>query len=175
MAEDYTFAKHCHRYACWTASRAASAGRFKNKEIAWFIEIIGLRECLESLKSEGKISSLRYEEWFLEAVTTLKSQMKAFVSKRRRNISFGVAAKVVSIYVKTYEVIAEKGNSPISRVAYPPIDSFLLKNLIKHKKVRLKRTDWSKFKKRTYLKTICEMKKLTHGRALWKLEAFWTS
>ncbi len=109
MENNYTIEEHIHKYACWTAARAASISRFSNNEITQFILENNLRTELGKIK-EKKITSDEYKEWFIKQVDGILTSMKNYTSNKGekffRNISFGIAAKVISIYVKTSEVIA---------------------------------------------------------------------
>ena len=53
MEKDYTIEEHVHRYACWTAARAASISRFSNNEISQFISQSGLRNELDKINKEA--------------------------------------------------------------------------------------------------------------------------
>ncbi len=61
----YSIDEHIHRYACWTAARAASTSRFKNIEVAKFINDSGLREALSLLEKNKKIDHEIYKKWSL--------------------------------------------------------------------------------------------------------------
>lgn len=168
--DNYPIDEHIHRFACWTAARAASIGRFSNKEICQFIAEIGLRNQLELLRKQ-QITSEDYEEWFIRQVDNLLERMNFYFSGKEkdffRNISFGIAAKVISIYVKTAEVIPTKGLSSISKVAFPPVDSYLLKGL------KIKGKAWSGLDKNGFMNLINDLKILNDGNDFWKLEASW--
>jgi hypothetical protein len=58
--ENYTIDEHVHRFACWTAARAASVGNFKNTEIESCFQKISLREKVQSLK---EILSLTHDNY----------------------------------------------------------------------------------------------------------------
>lgn len=170
MENNYTIEEHIHKYACWTAARAASISRFSNNEITQFILENNLRTELGKIK-EKKITSDEYKEWFIKQVDGILTSMKNYTSNKGekffRNISFGIAAKVISIYVKTSEVIASGGLSPISQVAFPPVDSYLLKGL------KIKGVVWSKLEKGDFINLIGQLEKLNEGKPFWKLEFYW--
>jgi hypothetical protein len=84
-----------------------------------------------------------------------------------RKISFGIAAKVVSIYVKTAEIIPTSGRSAISKVAIPPIDSYLLKG------VQIKTKPWSTLGKEEYMNLVNELEEKNEGRPFWTIEYYW--
>lgn len=170
LNQNYSIEEHIHRYACWTAARAASISRFSNKEICQFIEEIGLRNELELLRKQ-EITSEVYREWFISQVKNVLKCMDKYIAGKRegffRNRSFGIGAKVISIYVKTAEIIPTKGLSSISIVAYPPVDSFLLKGL------KIKGKAWSGLDKDGFMNLIDDLKILNGSNDFWKLEASW--
>jgi len=91
---------------------------------------------------------------------------------KTKNFSFGLAAKIISIYIKTVEVLPTKGLSILSQVAYPPIDSILLKNLNTRHKIKSK-TNWSTFKWSDYVQVI-EFLQIHYPKVPgWKIEVEW--
>ena len=103
IADEYSMGEHIHRYACWTAARAASISRFSNNEISRFILENNLQNELDKIKNK-EITSDEYKEWFVKRVDGILSSMKNYTSNKEekpfRKISFGIAAKVISIYEK---------------------------------------------------------------------------
>jgi hypothetical protein len=174
MSKDYTIEEHIHRYGKWTAARAASSGRFSNLEISACIDQVRLRQRLERLKKQ-EISHKQYENWFIQIVSELQAclQSIANTTTRKRNASFGIAAKVVSIYLKTAEILPSKGLSNVSEVAYPPIDSVLLIKLNRKFKLELKSTAWSKFDKEDYTEVLQKLRKINLEIGGWQLEEWW--
>ena len=172
LIEDYSIDEHIHRYACWTAARAASISRFSNKEICQFIEEIDLRNELEKLRKQ-QITLEVYREWFNHQVENIFTIMENYISGKEegffRNKSFGIGAKVISIYVKTADVIPNRGLSAISKVAFPPVDSYLLKGL----KIKVKA--WSGLDKEGFMNLINDLEKVNDNKPFWKLESNWNS
>ncbi|MGN6194705.1 MAG: hypothetical protein ACTHOB_07180 [Ginsengibacter sp.] len=170
MENEYSIDEHIHRYACWTAARAASISRFSNNEIGQFIFENNLQKELDNIK-KGVITSDEYKRWFVMQTKGILESMKKYNGKTDqklfRNISFGIAAKVVSIYVKTAEIIPSRGLSRISNIAIPPIDSYLLKGL------KIKTKAWSTLNKEEYMKLVNEIEERNEGRPFWKLEYYW--
>jgi hypothetical protein len=120
----YNFEEHIHRFACWTAARAASIGRYSNEEIKSIIDRLDLRGKILQLKQEN-IDHALYTEWFKGIVIQVKEAMQEIKKEDKlRNISFGIAAKVVSIYVKTAEVMTTDATSRLSEIAFPPLIAF---------------------------------------------------
>ncbi len=175
----YNFKDHCNRYACWTAARAGSVSRFSNAEISKFVKQINLQEEVEEFKTTNNISHEVYKNWFLKKVMELEELMRPYKKevaeepKKLRNISFGIAAKVISIYVKTYEIIPSQGKSLLSKFAFPPIDSFLLERLKDKSIPGIDKTNWSKFKKEEYIQLIEKLRVFMVDQPFWMLEENW--
>lgn len=177
--QDYDFGEHCHRYACWVAARAASVSRFSNGQIASFIDDLQIKQEVEKLRKKKSLSHEIYKKWFEDIVTGMEKSMnlsqkaKTDRKKKLRNISFGIAAKVVSVYVKTYEIIPEKGISVLSTYAFPPIDSFLLKKLKAAGIIEIEKTNWSTFNKNEYFRIIEILRNNKSGFPFWMIEKNW--
>ena len=166
---EYTMEEHIHRYSCWTAARAASVGRFSNDEMIQFITESDLKNELDKIRGK-EISSAEYMEWFIIQADRILTNMEKYKSSKDkifRHISFGIAAKVVSIYVKTAEIIKSGGLSPISQVAFPPVDSYLLKGL------NIKNVVWSNLEKDPFIELIKDLEKRNNGKPFWRLEYYW--
>ena len=101
---DYTIDAHTHRFGLWTAARAASTSRFSNSEVAGFIEDCQLKNSLEELRNAQNIDYEKYRSWFIAQVNSIKACIKNYENDNRRKKAFGIAAKIVSIYVKTVEI-----------------------------------------------------------------------
>lgn len=175
----YDFNEHCHRYACWAAARAASVSRFSNTEIANFIRLIQLREGVDQLREAGTVSHALYRGWFLIKAGALEKlmrrgrQVEPGLEKKLRRVSFGVAAKVISVYVKTYAVLPGKGKSLLSKFAFPPIDSFLLTKLKMNNVAGIGKTNWSAFGKDEYMPLIDLLRNYMGDKPFWMIERFW--
>ena len=173
----YTIEEHLHRYACWTAARAASTSRFSNDEVAGFLLDCNLRENLEKLRIDGTVTHKDYRAWFVKQVESLLHCFGQYENPKIKGIfrktKFGIAAKMVSIYIKTVEVMPSKGTSNISMVAFPPIDSILLKKLVSEKEIDILNTAWSGMEETEFMEVIEKLKNIMGDQPFWKLEYFW--
>lgn len=171
---DYTIDEHTHRFAMWTAARAASRSRLKNTEVELLICESQLKEEVERLRKSPALNEIIYKNWIKvigEKICTIV-QAQAWSDFKLKTFHFGLAAKIISIYIKTVEVIPTKGLSLLSQIAYPPIDGILLKNLnIKHS-LKLK-VNWSTFEWEQYSNVIDELNRLYPSIPKWKIEVLW--
>lgn len=186
---------HLHRYAMWTAHRAAirrQKGAVSQNVEGWF-ESIGFDRDLELPKLIG--DRFRDQAKFDRSHRRWRELMIA-ESKRQNGVdelSHGRAAKVINVYLKTRYVLT----APCSHAAYvihPPIDRILLSNLkrctkgnekydglrdlIKDTKGRV--IPWTKMDCAAYEKIISELRKFCDNQSaekdmpFWKLECYWS-
>jgi hypothetical protein len=172
----YNIEEHIHRYAVWTAARAASKSRLKNSEVDIIVNTAGLREAVGELQKNTALTEPIYRQWLKKK----GEEIIAVVNERNwsefktKQFSFGLAAKIISIYIKTAVVLPTNGNSPLAVIAHPPIDSILLKNINKHHHLKLE-TNWSTFDWMRYVNMIDKVLALYPNQPYWRIEDAWTS
>ena len=81
----------------------------------------------------------------------------------------------MGIFVKGYFILAGNEDTPLSKVAHPPIDSFLLKGIDKAKGTKLdKEYKWQKLDKEKYYELLAKLEaQLVENEELWKIEKYW--
>ena len=171
---NYTIDEHAHRFAVWTAARAASRSRLKNTEVEHLINESDLRNAIDKLRQQPLLTEAEYRQWIKEIgskICTLVIEKNWSVFKTE-NFHFGLAAKIISIYIKTVEVLPKVGTSTLACIAYPPIDGILLKNINKKHHVHLK-TNWSTFDWDQYEHVINTLNELYPSVPKWKIETEW--
>ncbi len=160
---DYTIVNHRHRYACWTAARAVQRGySVKTPEIIGAIENTNLNEKVSALH-RTTITAVEFDDFHKEAANKLILGLQ-----KHAITSYGRAAKIIAIYIKTVHIIASP-DSALSQVAHPPIDEILLKNL------GLKNRKWTKLEETHYFELIQEFRAKLGDQPFWKLEYAWSS
>lgn len=172
----YSLEEHVHRYAVWTAARAASKSRLKNSEIEYLINASGLRADVEELRIFQELTETYYRSWLRqkgEEIVTLVAG-KNWSDFKTKQFKFGLAAKIISIYIKTTEVLPTKGLSLLAQIAHPPIDSILLKNINKTHKLKIK-TNWSTFTWLDYEEMIERLFDIYPQPPYWMVESEWNS
>lgn len=170
---EYSLLDHRHRYAMWTSCRAVQRNFLKSRYIVEAIESAQLKEFVEfRLKN---ISS--FEEYDNIHVLLCENIIK-ILSKYHGESSYGRAAKVLAIYLKT-SIGFDKDYLEVINFVHPPIDRIPLQNFAK--KVRTENKDlykflkeilWTKMDKSEYFKLVNEIR--SHlGKFNWELEEFW--
>lgn len=177
---EYNLEEHRHRFSAWAAARAAQRGYTTVDNLCEALKACGVREFLTSanlstVDNEEKFRK-KHEEWCGLIIKTLKGMKNRGVPKP----TYGRAAKLVGMYIKSMIVLGGHSKSSFARYAHPPIDGRLLKNLAKAKdakcpdKKSFKETKWTELKPKEYYKLVEQLHKcLSSGEPFWMLERFW--
>lgn len=105
----YNIEEHIHRYAVWTAARAASKSRLKNNEIDIIVTTVGLREAVKELQKNITLTEPVYRQWLkmrCEEIIAVVNE-RNWSDFKTKQFSFGLAAKIIAIYIDFY-CIADK-------------------------------------------------------------------
>jgi hypothetical protein len=164
----YTFEKHLHNYACWTAARAVQRNFTNTPNIIRAIETSALMQ-LDSLKVNS------FEEYDIFHRICCNQLIDSFKNKCEIVASYGRAAKIVAIYLKTAVIVRYSGEGKLAEVAHPPIDRILLINLRKNFKVIVPdKINWTELDENQYFDLIARLRTLPFKK-LWQLEEFWSA
>ncbi len=164
--EDYNFYDHLHNYAVWTAARAVQRKFTKTKNIKSAIEATDLKELSQNPKS----MTIEQFDNFHRITSHIIIE---HLNKLGIKASYGQAAKIIAIYLKTSLVIQDSGQSQISKIAHPPIDNILLTNLNRNfPSLGLKGIRWTQLSEENYFSLIGKLRSLNLD-SFWKLEKYW--
>ncbi len=173
-SERYDVQEHAHRFAVWTAARAATRGMAggSTENIEKAIGRANLRNFLEA--NEGQKSILDFHS-YLEKHYVFCTEIIAYFNKIKLECTYGRAAKIVAVYFKTRLLNLE--NHPLINVIFPPIDSVLLKNLA-DKSPELKflaDKKWTQFDAEGYEIAIKSIEKwsVKNNLKFWEVEKYW--
>ncbi|MBO0930559.1 hypothetical protein [Fibrella aquatilis] len=164
----YDFNEHRHNFATWTAARASQRGFAKTPIIKTAIESSGLRRFAEM---ELDDSSTDFESFHKSCAFDL---IDSFRNQDFSDVSYGRAAKIISIYLKTSVILTSKGDCRKSRIIHPPIDNILLTKIasiypsLRH----LKSVKWTTLSENAYWSLVKELKS-EFTPFDWTLERFW--
>ncbi|MFA6150254.1 MAG: hypothetical protein WC716_02960 [Chitinophagaceae bacterium] len=166
--ENYLFEEHAHHFAVWTAARAVSRNFTTTLNVKNAIDSSGLRKFAGSLKecSQNKFDKL-HRDWASQIIKSLEAS-------KAKGVSYGRAAKIISIYLKTSVVLVSKGLCQKSTVIHPPIDAILLGNLLSElpQLTYLKGVKWTQLDEEKYWELVARLRK-DLGRFDWKVEFYW--
>jgi hypothetical protein len=173
----YTLLDHRHRFSVWAAARAAQRGLKGGK-----VDV--LRDALEQSGvvefARANIRILDREGFDNEHRGWCRSIVK-FLQCRDVSASFGRAAKLIAIYLKTMIILDGNIETECVRVIHPPIDGILLRNLYKASDVQSphkatwKSLKWTALGEREYYGLIEQLRMCTKAsEPFWTLERYWT-
>ena len=167
MRETYSFQDYVHDYSVWTAARAVQRSFTTTKRIKEAIAKSTLREFSEARKCDS------IEEFNNFHRLCAKQIIEAFEGADIANASYGRAAKIISIYLKTAVVIPMAGQGNLSQFIHPPIDRILLTNLSReHKIKKLCEKGWTALTEDDYW-GLYERLKQEGFKFDWALEKYW--
>ena len=96
------------------------------------------------------------------------------------NPTFGRAAKLVAVYLKSMVIIGPAGDSPLARIARPPIDRLLLRRIAdlsdisRRARDRFLTTNWTDLGADEYYRLVQIIKEeVPDIDPFWYLERYW--
>ncbi|MDQ6995340.1 MAG: hypothetical protein Q9M18_07070 [Mariprofundaceae bacterium] len=181
MNNDFTYEQYRHDFASWSAARAAQRG-FEGATVGVLkqaIEDVGLDVFVNTASNYEMTEAafdVQHQQWCtkIRAFLLAKDVVKA---------TYGLAAKLVNVYLKSAVILGERGKSQLASVIHPPIDGLLLKAIAKNGKkdgispeLRKLCVDsrWTRFDGNAYRGLIVAMKaEKLHKPHFWMLERYW--
>jgi hypothetical protein len=164
----YTFATHLHNYACWTAARAVQRNFTTTEKIIKAIEASDLMR-VEELQIETVAEYDKFHK------TCCNQIIDFFKNQLNTTASYGRAAKIVAIYLKTAVIVRYSGEGKLAEIAHPPIDRILLTNLRKHfPQVGNEKINWTELNENGYFDLITKLRTLPFEK-FWQLEEYWSA
>ncbi|BBE18534.1 hypothetical protein AQPE_2696 [Aquipluma nitroreducens] len=167
----YTFNEHLHNYAVWAAARAVARNFTNTANVKSAIEKTELRSLLDS---NEKFSIASFDQFHRETAGKIIAHLKFIDNELGEKASYGRAAKIIAIYIKTAIVIRDSGMSNLARIAHPPIDRILLTNANKeHKKLGLDRYNWTQLSENEYFELVEKLRTIEF-ESFWEVERYWS-
>lgn len=176
---DYSLAEHRHRYAAWCSARAAGRGLAgaTNGVFRAALEASELPVLLRADAGQWPTSPPAFDRahrgWCAAAVSSLHDQGVT-------DATFGRAAKLVAIYLKTLLVCGGLDRTSFARVAHPPIDRVLLKALSRERRFPAsaralwRATNWTAMDADAYDRIIGSLREAgLDGDGFWRVERWW--
>jgi hypothetical protein len=162
--DNYSFNEHIHRYAVWTAARAVQRNFTNTKNIWNAID----QTSLKFFTDEHINSDVSFDKFHQITCHGIMDYLKD-----KAETSYGRAAKIVAIYLKTSVVIRNDEAGLFSNIIHPPIDRILL-NCIRtnHPQINLPKINWTKLDESDYFELIKQLRTLNYV-PFWKIEVNW--
>jgi len=167
----YTFNEHLHNYAVWAAARAVARNFTNTANVKSAIEETGLRRLLDN---NEMFSIASFDQFHCETARKIIVHLKYIDNGLEEKATYGRAAKIIAIYIKTAIVVRDLGVSNLARIAHPPIDRILLTNANKeHKKLELIRYNWTQLSEDEYFELIEKLRSIKF-ESFWEVERYWS-
>jgi hypothetical protein len=173
----YDLFEHRHRFSSWAAARATQRSFTSVENLRDAIEncgIVGFLRNNSAMSTDEAAFNNQHKIWCRSIVDFLNSRG---ISK----VTYGRAAKLVAVYLKSMIIIGPNANSSLASVAHPPVDRILLKNLSSAPEIenphraRWRFINWTELDEQSYYYLVSQLRRcLRDGEPFWSLERFWT-
>lgn len=177
----YTIEEHRHRFAGWSAARAAQRGMIggDNTVLLQAIEGCGVREAVHppvEWSPDAAEFDRAHAGWCRHIVASLRER-----GLPHHTATFGRAAKLVAIYLKSMVVLAGRHETSLGRMLHPPIDNILLTSLAEDDDANFReesrqlwrRTRWTKLDETGYAQIIQSLRAERLDDPFWGIERYW--
>ncbi len=169
----YDFNEYKHRFAVWAAARAVQRGFATTSLIRDAINSSGLRKFAET---ENPVTQEQFDNlhhaWCEEIIKTINTKIITRIG-RGTKCSYGRAAKIVAIYLKTSVILVLGSNAEKSLIIHPPLDSILLAAIAKDPQyAALRSKNWTTLDETQYWEIVRLLRNHRLGFN-WKLEELW--
>ena len=173
----YDIFQHKHNFSVWAAARAAQR-RFTNVEtLKEALEQCGV---VEFLKDPSALTTDK-EEFDALHRTWCRNIVDWLVEKGVREVTFGRAAKLIAVYLKSMVIIGADAYCKLAQIVHPPVDRILLRNLSRSPEIRSphkrawRHINWSQLDEDEYYMLMSQLAScLGNGEPMWSLERYWT-
>jgi len=175
----YSLAEHQHRFAAWAAARATQRGlaNFRTSTISDALVDCGVVAVVDTAvnwPTTAAVFDTAHRGW---CQAMLRDLLSAGIGKA----SYGRAAKVIAIYLKSRIVLGGHHEHSFAKVIHPPIDRILLQAIAEHVAAKdrvfakqLRTTTWTSLTEATYDDLIARLRSAGLDQpAFWWIETFW--
>jgi hypothetical protein len=178
MCEIYTFFTHHHNFAVWAAARASQRG-LKNASVATLKSALEASKLHEHIQDQSKwpVSEEEFDKFHRKHCCKI---MKHLETANNLGFSYGRAAKLVAVYLKSMIVLSRHSKSSFAKILHPPIDRILLRNLASDEhfdqqfRDHCRGVNWTQLKLGDYFKLIGKLRSLRlHEGGFWRIECYW--
>lgn len=175
----YSYPEHQHNFSAWAAARAAQR-KFKGAKVPI------LKKSLEHVQLDVYVktpSKHHTNEHDFDAQHTIwcNQIVKYLKENGVEAATFGLAAKLVNVYLKSSIVLSKYGDSKLASIVHPPIDDLMLKAIVADTSLSLrirnecKGIKWTQFTEVSCQKLIKALKNHDlHIPNFWELERYWS-
>lgn len=166
----YSTYRHRHNFAAWAGARAAQRGFTTTEKLKGALESTSIKNFIDRPCGEGAFGD-HHRQW-------CRSICGHLSSVGVENPTYGRAAKLVAVYLKSMVVLPDLESEEASYV-HPPIDRILLQNIAKDTEVDAERSrtlrsvSWTTLSEAAYFELISILSDINGDRPFWKIEEYW--
>lgn len=172
----YDLTTHRHRFAIWTAARAVQRGyKAKTPQIAAAIINCGVLDFLGD-PANLNVAAADYKTAHTKWCNAIIKHLTDWNVPRT---TFGRAAKMIAVFLKSAVVLGSDSSSMLASVVYPPIDGIELKQLAKStagdesKRRRWGKIRWTQLNETRFYALVDELREVVKKDPFWHLENYW--
>lgn len=170
----YTIDDHRHNFAAWASARAVTRGFTTVAVLIGALESCGVAAFVRAQQFDG-IQRADFDQMharWCEAV------LNKWAAREVPGRSYGRAAKLIAVYLKTMIVVGPHSATDLARVAHPPIDRILLQNAARtiggEHSSAWRTTNWTQLDREAYCRLIDQLRAtMREGEPFWRLEQYW--
>ncbi len=176
----YELFEHRHNFAVWAAARAAQRG-FAGANVSTLRNALKA-SCIRRFLLNPKCMDIdcarfekRHRSWCRSICAFLNTHSV-------KTVSYGRAAKLIAVYLKTMVVIGGSAYTSLGCCIHPPIDRRLLQALAKDEsfdpqhRALWRRRKWTKLTEKDYYDLLRQLRSaLSKEKPFWMLEEHWTA
>jgi hypothetical protein len=168
----YDYAEHSHRFAAWAASRAAQR-RVPGLTVQVGTKLIDLSGLPKNLEANGLAQSAEafdalHQIWCTSIINAAKGM--------KIRLTYGVAAKLVNVYLKVRAVSGIQAPIKGSEFVHPPIDGILLRRLSRQAiggRRDWHSAPWTQLNQHQYAALVSQIRQALDSAPLWQIEEHW--
>ena len=174
----YELFTHRHNFAVWAAARATQRGFTDVPKLRDALIAAGIQRFLPDsvvLDTDCDRFEHLHRSWCRSVCAHLTARGVA-------NVTFGRAAKLVAIYLKSMVITAGFAYTQLGRCIHPPIDRRLLQALAAdpvhdpEQRTLWRQTNWTQLTEDEYYNLVRQLRSILPGEIpFWMLEEYWTA
>jgi hypothetical protein len=175
----YDLAEHRHRFAVWAAARASQRGFTTVGVLREALRATDIREVASNPRTQ-RVSAVEFDALHRKWCAGVCKSLKRSLEKNSEKVTYGRAAKLVAVYLKSTVILGDGWDSSFGRNLHPPIDRILLQSLARSTKItsdhqgEWRSISWTQLDDSRYYKLIGQLRDvMPPGAPFWTIEEYW--
>jgi hypothetical protein len=172
----YDLSEHRHRFAVWAAARASQRGFTTVDRLRTALQVTDIRKVLSDPRTLH-LSASQFDDLHRRWCSSICSNLS---ERRIAKVTYGRAAKLVAVYLKSTVIMGVGCDSSLGRNLHPPIDRTLLQALASSDRITSphkaawRSINWTQLDEAAYDQLIGQLRDaLPHDAPFWTIEEYW--